>query len=139
MFNISKILLIEDDRFISELYSRSLRKAGYEVEEVITGPEGIARAKSGEFQIVLLDIMIPDVTGVDVLKDLKGEAGELLANTKIIITTNLDLDEETRQKLEERADGYLIKADVTPRKLIEILKKVEQFGEMPHQSEPQTL
>jgi DNA-binding NarL/FixJ family response regulator len=78
----------------------------------------------------MLDIMIPDMTGIDVLRELRGEDGSGLPNTKIIITTNLDQDDATREDLESRADGYLIKADVTPRKLIEIIHQIEQFGEI---------
>jgi len=131
MAGLKTILCIEDDHFISELYSRALRKAGYEVEEVVTGPEGILKAKSGNYDLILLDIMIPDKTGIEVLKELRGANGAGLPATKILITTNLDQDENTRTSLETMADGYLIKADLTPRKLVEIIKQLEKFGEVP--------
>jgi DNA-binding response OmpR family regulator len=129
MTKIRKILLIEDDQFISDLYIRSLRKAGFEVRHEVTGPGGLAQAKTGEYDLVMLDIMLPDMTGIDVLNELRGTDNSALPNTKIIITTNLDQDDESRQDLEARADGYLIKADVTPRKLVEIIGQIEQFGE----------
>ncbi len=53
-----RILIIEDDRFISEMYARTLRKAGYTVEESMTGPEGLTKAKQGGWFIILLDIML---------------------------------------------------------------------------------
>ena len=130
MAKIKNILLIEDDQFISDLYARALRKAGYEVEPVITGPKGLALAKTCKYDLVLLDIMIPDMTGVDVLKELRGKDGAGLPQTKIIVSTNLDQDEQTRSEMESKADGYLIKADVTPRKMVEIIGQVEQFGEV---------
>lgn len=130
MAQIKRILLIEDDTFISDLYVRSLRKAGYEVDPAVSGLKGLEMAKAGDYDLVMLDIMIPDMTGIDVLRELRGEDGSGLPNSKIIITTNLDQDDESRENLEARADGYLIKADVTPRKLIEIIHQIEEFGEI---------
>jgi DNA-binding response OmpR family regulator len=130
MSKIHKILLIEDDQFISDLYARSLRRAGYEVQHEVTGPGGLAQAKTGQYDLVMLDIMLPDMTGIDVLNELRGADNSALPNTKIIITTNLDQDDESRQNLESKVDGYIIKADVTPRKLIEIIEQIEEFGEV---------
>lgn len=133
-----KILIIEDDRFISEMYSRSLRGAGYDVEEVVTGPEGYDKAKDGSYDFILLDIMIPDKTGVEVLEDLRGPEGRGLPNCKIIIMTNFEQDDATRQSMEKLADAYLIKAEITPRRMVEI---VQDFAtntsnqEVPHGSQ----
>ena len=135
MSKINKILLIEDDQFISDLYVRSLRKSGFDVTHEVTGPGGLAQARTGVYDLVMLDIMIPDMTGIDVLRELRGEDNNALPNTKIIITTNLDQDDDTRADLEAKADGYLIKADVTPRKLIEIIHQIEEFGEIKDASE----
>lgn len=117
----TKILIIEDDKFISEMYARSLKQAGYEVDEVITGPEGYNRAKTGEYQVVLLDIMIPDKTGIEVLEDLRGPDGSGLPQTRIVIMTNFEQDDATRQSMERLADGYLIKAEITPSRMVEIV------------------
>lgn len=128
MAGLKTILCIEDDRFISELYTRALSHAGYTVEAVITGPEGLEKAKTGQYDLVLLDIMLPDKTGIEVLKELRGPDGKGLPNSKIVIATNLEQDEASRAELERMADGYLIKADLTPRKLVEIIKQLEEFG-----------
>lgn len=117
-----KILLIEDDRFIEEMYVRSLLKQGYSVDVARTGPEGQQKAATGEFHFVLLDIMLPDKTGAEVLNELRDENGNGLPNTKIIVLTNFDQDDATRAAMESKADGYLIKADITPRHLIEIIQ-----------------
>lgn len=139
MAGLKTILCIEDDRFISELYARALRRAGYEVDEVITGPKGLEMAKTGKYDLVLLDLMIPDMTGIEVLNEIRGVDGSGMPKTKVVVTTNLDQDEKTRAAIEEKADGYLIKADITPRKLVELIKQIEQFGEVPEQADtPQT-
>lgn len=122
--NAKKLLIIEDDRFISEMYARSLKNAGYLVDEVVTGPEGYAKAQDGEYDIVLLDIMIPDKTGVEVLEDLRGSDGQGVPETKIIIITNFEQDDATRLAMEKLADGYLIKAETTPRRMVEIVNSM---------------
>jgi len=121
---MSKILSIEDDHFISEMYARALRKAGYEVEEVATGPDGLAEAMTGEYQLILLDIFIPEKTGIEVLHELRGDEGDLVPNSKIVIMTNYAQDEESRELIESKVDGYFIKADITPRTLVSLVEQL---------------
>ena len=118
------VLIVEDEHFISELYSRSLTKAGYQVETVGDGVSGILKIISGQYDIVLLDIMLPNLNGVDALKQIREKTAQTPLKTKIIITTNLDEDEQTRAQLEKLADGYLIKAEITPRQLVEYLSQL---------------
>ena len=116
------ILCIEDEHFISELYTRALTKAGYQVKVIYSGAKGLEEAKTGDYDIILLDIMLPDLLGVDVLKRLRAEVPNL--KSKIIITTNLEQDDETKAAIERQADGYLVKAEITPKQLVEFLSKV---------------
>jgi DNA-binding response OmpR family regulator len=120
-----KILIVEDDRFISEMYARSLKSAGYDVEEVVTGPEGYEKARTGDYAFILLDLMIPDKTGVEVLEDLRGADGKGLPESKIIIMTNFEQDDATRQSMEKLADGYLIKAEITPHRMVEVVRSFD--------------
>jgi DNA-binding response OmpR family regulator len=116
-----KVLCIEDEHFISELYTRALTKAGYTVTVEIDGAKGLALAQSNEFDIILLDLMIPTMTGVDVLKNLRDPALTPNFHAKIIITTNLEQRDEVRANIEKQADGYLVKAEITPHELVEFL------------------
>lgn len=118
-----KVLCVEDEDFISELYNRALKKEGYDVRLVKSGAEGYQLAKTGTFDIMLLDLMVPDMLGVEVLDRLRHEMPDL--RTKIIITTNLEQSEEVRQKIEKQADGYLIKAEITPKQLVEFLNNLK--------------
>jgi DNA-binding response OmpR family regulator len=118
-----KVLCIEDEYFISELYSRALTRAGYEVDVIVDGNKGLAAAMSDAYDIILLDIMVPNMTGVDILKHLREVAPNLRA--KIIITTNLDQGKENRAEIEKHADAYIIKAEITPRQLVEFLNGVK--------------
>lgn len=113
------ILCIEDEHFISELYVRALRRAGYEVTTMLSGEDGLRAAQSNTFDIILLDLMIPGITGFEVLRRLRETTPDLKA--KVIITTNLDQEDDSKAEIEKMADGYLIKAEFTPRQLVEII------------------
>ncbi len=121
---MSTILCIEDDNFIADMYVHSLKKAGHSVDVVPNGNDALARAKQSVYDVILLDLMLPEKSGVDILESLRGEDGSGLPHTKIIVTTNFDEPAEDRARLEKLADGYLIKADVTPSKLVELVQQI---------------
>lgn len=118
----TRVLCIEDERFIGELYKRSLEKAGYQVDVIADGHQGLDAALSDAYDIILLDIMIPQILGIDILHTVRAQKPDLRA--KIIITTNLEQDEASRHAIEQEADGYLIKAEITPRQLVEFLQQM---------------
>lgn len=121
---MSKILCIEDDHFIADLYARALKKKGHEVEIIPNGADALAHAKTNVYDVILLDIMLPEKSGVEILETLRGADGKGLPLTKIIVTTNFDEPEKDRERLESIADGYLIKADITPSKLVELVEQM---------------
>ncbi|HKR82071.1 MAG TPA: response regulator [Candidatus Saccharimonadales bacterium] len=121
-----KVLCIEDEHFISELYVRSLTRAGYDVTVEIDGKKGLELAKTDQFDIILLDLMIPTITGIEVLRRLRGPKAETSnLHAKIIITTNLEQREDIRADIERQADGYIVKAEITPHELVEFLNKIK--------------
>lgn len=113
------ILIIEDEFFIGELYVRALKKAGYSVDLSIDGQEGLDKALSDKYDIILLDIMVPTITGTEILRQLR--ATKQAVKAKIIVTTNLEQSEETKQEIERQADAYIIKAEITPKQLVGFL------------------
>lgn len=119
-----RILCIEDERFISELYTRALEKEGYIVDVESDGEEGLHKATTGQYDIILLDIMLPTMNGVDMLFKMKDAHVQPALTSKIVITTNLDQKEEIRKKVEQLADGYLIKAEITPKELVANVKQL---------------
>jgi DNA-binding response OmpR family regulator len=125
MAAIHSILVIEDDRFIGEMYVRSLRKNGYEVDWVVSGTEGYDTAVSKTYDLILLDIMLPGEEGSVVLGKLRGDGKDKIPQSRVIVLTNFEQDDESRMVMESRADGYLIKADITPRRLIEIISEMQ--------------
>lgn len=130
--NGKKVLCIEDENFISELYARALRKSGYDVTTLLSGDDGLRAAQSNEYDIILLDLMIPGITGFEVLRQLHKNPKQHL-KAKIIITTNLDQEDDSRAEIEKMADGYLIKAELTPRQLVQIVDDIAA-GKQPSES-----
>lgn len=122
---VKKVLSIEDEFFIGELYERALRKAGYDVTVVLNGTDGLDIARTNQYDIILLDLMIPGLTGMEVLRALRGPDTTSDFKSKIIITTNLDQDEATKAEVESHADGYLIKAAITPKELVAYLDTLQ--------------
>ena len=121
----NKILIVEDEHFIQELYVRALTKAGYEVTVQSDGQKGLAAAQTDKYDIILLDLMVPNITGIEVLRTLNDRKLTPRLHARIIVTTNLEQRDEVRSDIESQADGYLIKAEITPRQLVEFLSKLQ--------------
>lgn len=113
-----KILCIEDEHFISELYVRALTRAGYDVTVEVDGQRGLELAQTNQFDVILLDLMIPTITGIEVLRRLRSPKETPQLKAKIIITTNLEQREDIRADIENQADGYIVKAEITPHELV---------------------
>jgi len=114
-----RVLCIEDEAFIGDLYKHALLKAGYQADIINDGKAGLEMAQTGNYDIILLDIVIPQLLGIDVLHELRKNPN---LKSKIIIATNLEQDDETRAAVEKEADAYIIKAEITPSQLVEFLK-----------------
>jgi DNA-binding response OmpR family regulator len=107
------------------MYVRSLQHAGYTVDWVVDGNDGVVAASNKAYDLILLDIMLPEVRGTDILLKLKKGDHPIAPNSKVIIMTNFDQDEDSRTAMEHDADGYLIKAEITPRKLLELISQMQ--------------
>lgn len=125
-----KILLIEDDEFIGYIYKRQLEKNGYKVNLFLKGKEGLSDAMTNPYDLILLDVMLPDISGIDILKGIKEKEG--IKNTPVLLLTNLGQEEVIKQAFALGADGYLIKASYTPD---QIVNEVTMFLKQ-HQQQP---
>lgn len=121
---IKSILVIEDDRFIGEMYVRSLKKSGYDVDWMVDGNDGLVAARNKPYDLIMLDIMLPEKRGSEILHELRGTGKDLIPNSRVIVMTNFDQDDESRMAMEHNVDAYLIKAEITPRKLLEIVTQL---------------
>jgi DNA-binding response OmpR family regulator len=120
-----KILVIEDEPFISELYMRALSTSGYDAKVVTDGEVALKEAQSNAYNIILLDIMIPNLMGTEILKRLRDPKQTPNLKAKVIITTNLEFAENDRAVIERQADGFIVKADITPKELVVFLDQLQ--------------
>lgn len=128
---IKTILCIEDDRLIGEMYVRSLKREGYDVDWMVSGSDGLVAARNKQYDLILLDVMLPEKRGSEILETLRTQKEDMIPNTRVLVLTNFEQDEESRMAMEHAADGYLIKADITPRKLISIIKSLDTADTAP--------
>ncbi|MEO8105112.1 MAG: response regulator [Candidatus Saccharibacteria bacterium] len=119
------ILCIEDEHFIGELYARALNKSGYTVTVIPDGVKALAVAQTDQFDIILLDLMVPNLTGIEILRALRDPAKTPHLKAKIIIATNLEQREDVRQDIQNQADGYVVKAELTPHELVEFIDNIK--------------
>lgn len=124
---IKTVLCIEDDRFIGEMYVRSLKKSGYDVDWVVDGNDGLVAARNKPYDLILLDVMLPERRGTEILDALRSDEHNFIPNTRVVVMTNFEQDDESRMAMEYRADAYLIKAEITPKKLLEVIAKLDKL------------
>jgi CheY-like chemotaxis protein len=124
-----KIMLVEDDPMIAEIYKTKLEAAGFEVVGATTGKEVLRLASESNFDLVLLDMVLPEMSGMDVLKELK-HGGLYSPDTKVIILSNLDKAEYGEEALKNGADGFIGKTEYNPSQLaVEIQRLMKEYGE----------
>jgi DNA-binding response OmpR family regulator len=119
-----KILIVEDEDSIRRNYADYLNMEGFEVEEAPDGEEALKKIKTFDFDLLLLDIILPSVDGLDVLKEVKSDVKT--KNKKVIMLTALGRDSVIKKGFELGADAYLIKDHETPETVKNaILKALE--------------
>ncbi len=115
-----KILLIDDDLFIRDLYHEVLEQGGYVVETAADGKAGLEKIQAGGFDLILLDIMMPQLDGIGILSELEINPPKQ-KNGPIVLLTNLAHDPVVKDALKKGAHDCFIKADMNPD---EFLSKV---------------
>lgn len=117
-----KILIIEDDEFFRELIAKKLKSSGFGVFEAIDGQKGIEKAKEIKPDLVLLDLLLPNVDGFEVLTTLKQNTETL--SIPVIILSNLDSKEDIEKGLKSGASDFMIKSQFDLDEVIEKIKSL---------------
>jgi len=117
-----KILIIEDDKFLAKMLSKMLESHHYETLLASNGKEGLLKASAGDIGLILLDIMLPDIDGFDLLETLKND--EKIKKVQVIIISNLGQPEDMQQGRALGAVDYLVKSDLS---LDQVVKKVRKY------------
>ena len=120
--NQNKILLVEDEEMIRELYARQLTKAGFFVKAVETGEEGLKALQEDIFDLLLLDIMLPGINGLQMLREFKLKNPQNKMVT--ILLTNLGQESVIKEGFEMGAQAYLIKTSYTPDQIVQEVKNI---------------
>lgn len=116
------ILLVEDDKQLAAMYAQKFRTAGFKVTMVQDGGTALERAKTEDFDGIVLDIMLPGISGVEILGILRSDPKTV--KTPIVVYTNYG-DKFNREKcLTYGADEFILKVDSTPESLTETVNKV---------------
>jgi CheY-like chemotaxis protein len=113
----TRILLVEDDVFLHQIYTDTLKEAGYTVDEVFDGDSAYEKMHTGGYTLVLLDMMLPGKTGAEVMQALQANPPQN-KNRKVIFLTNTDNPHDI-ELIKSLSDGYLKKSDVTPDQFIQ--------------------
>ncbi|MBI3103963.1 response regulator [Candidatus Daviesbacteria bacterium] len=122
-----KILLVEDEDFIRELYVRQLTNAGFSVKFAVDGQSGLNMLRSETFDLLLLDIMLPGMNGLQLLREFKTQnpASKMIT----ILLTNLGQEAVIKEGFELGAQAYLIKASYTPDQVVNEVKNALMGGQ----------
>jgi DNA-binding response OmpR family regulator len=125
---MAKIVIVEDDPMISEIYQHKFAEAGFDVSAVTSGDQVLALVKNEKVDAVLLDLIMPKMDGFEVIKRLRSGAYD--SDIKIIVTSNLSSHEDQEKALNLGANGFVAKSDYTPRDLVvEVNRLLNQYGE----------
>lgn len=115
------ILVAEDDAFYANIYKVKLEKEGFEVLVVGDGQKAIDQVKERMPDLLVLDLIMPDVDGFEALERLK--ADDSTKNVKVIVLSNLGQDEDKEKAKKLGALEYVIKASVSIQEMLEIIRK----------------
>ena len=112
---MAKILLVEDDRFLRRAGEVSLRHQGFEVVSATDGEDGLRVAFTQTFDVVLIDLLMPKIPGIEVLVALKGD--DRTRSIPVVILSNSSRDEDKQRAIQLGAVGYYVKANLSLKRL----------------------
>lgn len=118
---MTKIAIVEDDQAISQMYRFKFEAEGYDVQTAENGKLGLKLAESMKPDIMLLDLMMPEMTGDEVLTKMR--ASSWGKNIKVIILTNMGEQEIPESIKKLGVSGVILKANMTPRQVADVVKK----------------
>lgn len=125
---MAKILLVEDDSFIADIYKKKFESSGFEVLNIMNGRAVLKAVEEQRFDIILLDLVIPEMSGLEVLRELRGP--KYPSDLKIVIFSNLSNPEDREEAVKLGASGFISKTEFSPSQVVdEVNRYLHQFGE----------
>ena len=114
---MKKILIVEDEKFIQDLYVLVFTKAEFDVDTASDGDEALEKVKNNSYDIILLDIMLAKKNGVDVLRFIRSDDSHQ-KNVPVFLITNLGQENIIKEAFTIGADGYLLKSQINPTDIV---------------------
>lgn len=121
MNKVKRILLVEDDPLIVRIYKTRLEKEGFEVDSVSSGGRVLDRLLEKEFDLILLDLVLPEESGFEVLREVRNN--KKVEGVKVVVLSNLGEKEHIEKAMNMGAFDYLVKAHFTPTEIIERIEE----------------
>ena len=118
---MKKMLIIEDDQIVGNIYLRKFQVEGFQVELALDGEAGLASTLKSRPDIVILDLMLPRLNGVEVLKELRAEP--TTRDVPVVVLSNAYMSSLVQEAWKAGANYCMIKANCTPRQLVDIVNK----------------
>lgn len=118
---MSKILIIEDDPYVRRMYKRLFAFQNHQVDMAENGEEGLKKAKSSQPSLILLDVVMPGMNGLEVLKKLKKDPET--AGASVLLLTNFGEEATVKEATSLGAEGVLVKSNVSPEEVIDEVNK----------------
>jgi len=112
--------LVEDDKHTRDLYRLFLKEAGYQVEIAEDGKTGLSKAIQGGYDLILLDIILPEIDGLKFLEEFKKVSPR--PKSKVVMLTVLDQDDYLKKAIDLGAAGYLVKSILSPDEVLAMVK-----------------
>ena len=126
---MAKILFVEDDPFIAEIYKKKFESSGFEVLNVTSGRAVLKEVQEQKFDLILLDLVIPELSGTEVLRALRTDPA-YPEDLKVVIFSNLSSSEDREECLKLGADGFISKTEFSPSEVVaEVNRFLNQFSE----------
>lgn len=119
---MAKILIVEDDPLMARLYQKAFAFEKYDVDVAYDGEEGLNKTKEGKPSLVLLDIMMPKMNGLEYLDALK--ANPDIKTTPVVVLTNLAGDKDAEIALTKGAVKYIVKSQHDPKEVVDTVKEI---------------
>lgn len=116
------LIVIEDERFLVDVMSSKFEEAGYEVVTAMNGKKGVELIREKEPKVILLDLLLPDMDGFEVLDEIKSDPK--LQNIPVIVVSNYSAEEKRKMSLDKGAETYMVKASHAPEEFVEEVERV---------------
>lgn len=119
---MASVLIIEDDPLVSRMYQTVFEFEGFDVEMARNGEEGLEKLKKNKPKMILLDVMMPKMSGIEVLQELKSDPNT--KNIPVVVLTNLSGDKDAEKALELGAVKFIVKSKNKPKQIVAQIREI---------------